>query len=949
MPLASLTRLGDVWQRRTRRPTRWLAGSVAAAACFGVAHLARVGTGGYRLAAVALLVLGALAWVLWLRHEWRTRLSPRLLIRRVVAAYDVDLARRAERALGLVEQSERTSFAGSPTLARLHLERLAQRASVARVEEAATRRARWLSLGAALVGLAALLVLLIGPMKLVEGWNVLAARGGRAPLPIPWLERVEVRAQPPSYLGLTERWLFEGATSEQPVGTLMTITGVPRVVGRHLVLTDGTREVPFVDDGAGGVVARYTLEESATLQIAARFGDVLIVAPEPLSLSARPDEPPSVDLSFRGEDGELSPAPATLKLEDLNRLELTYEARDDNGLRQIDLVISGSGRSERRVLGRFDGETRSERGGHALPSSDALLRRMFLPVELTIEARDGDPISGPKWGRSAVITLIPPVVGRPEARRYQALSSVRDKVADLVAWRTETERLPAAERPGRAKQDQELLRQVRERSTEVLEASYGGLTIPEVLKAFILGQLRVLERRKASGASELLRTEDVLLALDVALRRFATVEARGVAPRLGAVAEELAEAARAGREGEGAPEVRLRAALDALTAGALELKQLGTLGADLGSVAEADLGRIRRAHAEQSYSRVEVAARHLAARLQRPNPSFGAASQSGSMTGDGGMPSGEPSQADAQFNQLLQELDSLARDHAEALGDVQRMLSDAEQGLDLSNLEEEAKRRAEAVRRGVSGLPLAGNPGSARATAALAREHAESMAQSLSKLSLADAVESGKRAQGAIKEALRKQDSSQEDRADLQRAQEALTRELAWAEQELARVKESAERRAGEALRRAGVKEQELARRTENLAERGKTGEIALPEDATGALERAEAAMRSAARSLSQGEGEAALKHQREAQRHLEDVTKGQRGDGDERGDGAEGDAQGQQGGDGKGMRTDGELPEQSKAARAEAFRRRVTEGLGKSKGGALSPAVKRYAESLLR
>ncbi len=948
MPLASLTRLGDVWQRRTRRPTRWLAAAILASVGFGAAHLARVGTVSYRLAAAGLLVLALAAWVLWLRYEWRTRLSPRLLIRRVVAAHDVELARRSERALGLVEQSERTSFAGSPTLARLHLERLTQRASPARVEVAATRRARSLSVGAALVGLGALAVLTLGPMKLVEGWNVLLARGGRAPLPIPWLERVEVRAQPPSYLGLTERWLFEGATSEQPVGTLMTVTGAPRVAGRQLVLTDGVREVPFVDDGAGGVVARFTLEQSATLQVAARFGEVLIVAPEPLTLSARPDEAPSVALNFRGENGELSPAPATLKLEDLSRLELTYEARDDNGLRQIDLVISGSGRSERRVLGRFDGETRTERGGHALPSSDALLRRMFLPVELTVEARDGDPVSGPKWGRSAAITLIPPVVGRPEARRYEALSSVRDKIADLVAWRTETERLPLAERAARAKQDQELIRQVRERSTEVLEASYGGLTIPEVLKSFMLGQLRVLERRKATGASELYRTEDVLLALDVALRRFATTEARGVAPRLGAVAEELAEAAKAGREGEGAPEVRLKAALDALTAGALELRKLGSLGADLGSVAEADLGRIRRAHEEQSYSRVEVAARHLAARLRRPNPSFGAASQASSTTGDGAA-GGEPSQADAQFNQLLQELDSLARDHAEALGEVQRMLSDAEQGLDLSKLEAEAKQRAEALRRGVSDLPLAGNPGSARATAALAREHAESMAQSLSKLALSDAVESGKRAQAAIKEALRKQDASQEDRADLQRAEAALARELAWAERELATVKEGAERRAGEALRRAGVKEQELARRTENLAGRGKTGEIALPEDATGALERAEEAMRSASRSLIQGEGEAAVKHQREAQRHLEDVTRGQRGGGEERGDGAEGDAQGQQGGDGKGMRTDGELPEQSKAARAEAFRRRVTEGLGKSKGGALSPAVKRYAESLLR
>ena len=48
-------------------------------------------------------------------------------------------------------------------------------------------------------------------------------------------------------------------------------------------------------------------------------------------------------------------------------------------------------------------------------------------------------------------------------------------------------------------------------------------------------------------------------------------------------------------------------------------------------------------------------------------------------------------------------------------------------------------------------------------------------------------------------------------------------------------------------------------------------------------------------------------------------------------------------------MQKGGEVPERSKAERAEEFRRRVMQGLGQSKAGRMSPAVKRYAESLLR
>jgi hypothetical protein len=48
-------------------------------------------------------------------------------------------------------------------------------------------------------------------------------------------------------------------------------------------------------------------------------------------------------------------------------------------------------------------------------------------------------------------------------------------------------------------------------------------------------------------------------------------------------------------------------------------------------------------------------------------------------------------------------------------------------------------------------------------------------------------------------------------------------------------------------------------------------------------------------------------------------------------------------------MRTGGDVPRAEDSKRAEDFRRRVLEGLGKSKDGRLAPAVKRYAEGLLK
>ena len=80
---------------------------------------------------------------------------------------------------------------------------------------------------------------------------------------------------------------------------------------------------------------------------------------------------------------------------------------------------------------------------------------------------------------------------------------------------------------------------------------------------------------------------------------------------------------------------RLGAALPVLEQGGKALLTLADLGADLGSVTQGELRRIQRGLDAHSYWDAELAARHLAARLRRPKPSFSSAGGGGVESGGG--------------------------------------------------------------------------------------------------------------------------------------------------------------------------------------------------------------------------------------------------------------------------------------------------------------------------
>jgi len=455
-----------------------------------------------------------------------------------------------------------------------------------------------------------------------------------------------------------------------------------------------------------------------------------------------------------------------------------------------------------------------------------------------------------------------------------------------------------------------------------------------------------------------------VLAVDAAVRSLGTRDAQAVAKRLGDAAEEAADGYAKARDTEhqSAGLKRAHVALEVLDVGVGNLLVFDALGADLGSVARGELRRIRRAEGASSLLHAELAARHLAARLKRPTPSFGSAGGGGGSSG-GGVEAGEhgsgskeaetpPSEADQRFNEVAEELDQLMREHAALIEQVDRDLSEARQAAGTEELQKEAAERAAALRRAIENLPRGGSrEGTGRAAAALAREHAAAMAERLERLEFGEAKESGGTSRGLLEEAQKKareprSSSDLTDPAALDQAKREVENQLAWAEEAAQRMARDAEQRARQRLAEAAEREKSIERRMGDLTKPTDKGEPALPEQASERLEQARNAMREAVGELGNGRGERGLEHQREAQRLLEQGSSGRTTDGDK--EQSEEAKPSEESGNGKKMQSKGPVPGAPGKNRAEEFRRRVLEGLAKDRGGRLDPAVRRYADGLL-
>ena len=954
--------LRDAWLSAVRGPRRQaivLGGLLATTVAMLVA---RMGTTYGRLGALAILVaLGAVVLVLRVLED-RVFRDPARTIERVAGGVEPELAGRAVRALSLLRPE--AGKGASSELAHLHVTRTLAALPREGVMSGASRLAR-LFLGVALVfAVTNIAACATNPWGVVEGFDVLVSKGGVAPLGMAWLAEPQVRARPPDYLHQEERHVVPYDDVALPRGTLLTVRGIPVHAGRRLLLTDGSAEVPFVDDGTGQVIARWPLAETVGLRIVARFGEVVIPESQTTPIESIPDRAPDVVLEG---------APKRIVLageEDASEIPIHYEATDDHGLREVHLVMRAAAREERRVLARLDGETKNDRGGYNLRASDPFIKKSHAPIEIRVEAKDNDPITGPKWGASEAITVVPPDVGEPEARRLAALVRLRDALVDALAWRL-GHSLPKELKDRREFLDREA--RFEDDASELLEStlttSYAGVRIPGRLAAMLRGRMRkvkeaVSNQARSPGttahAAVVKATERIVLVVDAVVHGQGLKDTREVAKELADVADDLAASATlAQKPPENARGTqRMDAAVMVLGGGGRAMMRLGALGRDLGEIVETDLDRVDRARKAEDLAHTVLAAQDLAARLRQPDPSFGSRggrpSHAGGESGGGrGAPGAdgesEGSDVEQAFNEAAQELEKLAAEHAGHVGKVEQALAGGSSEEDLKQLSEETKKHAQKVRDAARPLPtVGGGSDSWTSKGAAAREHAEQMAKALEQGNAADAVQSGRNAASALDEAKRAAareayahgrfgDSSAEKTVD--EARKNLEAELKWAEDKLEEMRKKAAQRAGPELREHGDTEGKLAERARDIAKKGGDQE-ALPPAALQALHDAEQAAREAANALKQGDAEKGLQRQREAQQKLEQA-KDALGDGEPEHNGEDGDRSPSQ--------DHADIPKADAHKGPEEFRKRVIKGLGQPSGGRLKDAVKRYAEGLLR
>lgn len=952
--LRHLRELTEPYGRAVRGPLSWSA--VLSVWAVGLLSLvwARKGTPLARAEAAGLLFVSFVtALVVWQRVR-RVLTDPRYVLGRL--RDDASRASAALRALALAEREPEPGV--SRELVSLHLERSAQAVPQEGVLRAGKRRARMFGLvaiGAMALGASACVG--AGPFRIIEGADVLLAHKGRAPVALAYVDDVAVIVRPPEYLHREEsRW---PASSEivVPKGATLTVRARSLRPGQPIAVTDGQTETPFVDDGDGHLSARYVAMTDGTLEIVARFAEITVADSVVLNVRVLPDLPPRVVL----ED-----APRTVRVADAesDEIPVRYQAEDDHGLREVNLVLRAGAREERRVLSRLDGETRTDRGGQVVRLSDPFVRGSHVPIEITIEAKDNDTVSGPKWGKSAPITVVPPAVGEAEQKRLAMLRALRDVAVDMLADVLRALPSGSATHKTEVEARQAKLKEALEQSTQPTISGRAAVGLPANVRRVLRAQLAKLSaptsayaKSPSAGtlAAYVRAHERLTLVIDAAVQGQGLKDAKEVSKRLADVADDLvlatvsAQAASARALAEG----RMDVDQSVLQAGGTALGALGGLGHDLGELTTAYVRRVGRARSAGNFVHAELAARDLALRLREPDASFGSKGGSSSLgapstESGGGDPSssGEssPSDADNAFQEAAGELDKITQDHAGQSSKVDRALDKNASPEEISKMKELAKKGADAIREAVKGLPQQGVGDSWDQRAAQAREQAHGAAKALEDGDAKSAEDRSQRAADALDKAQERaqlEDKSQGDGRRTKMTQEARDKLRAVIDQikkERAEARKGSEGRARPDLQKVGEDEGKLAERMRKLGQ--KDQDQALPQPSKEALRKAEEAARKAQEALKQGDATKAKEQQERAQENLQAAREAM-GNDDESGNGKDGDRAPQS--------AHADIPGADAHKGPEEFRKRVLRGLGQGSNTRYDPALKRYVEGLLR
>lgn len=625
----------------------------ASIARLGEAWSTHVGVG---LLAAALVLAVALA------NSVRRALKPADVLR-LFSPVQRPEAERAYRALSLLDAPS-----AEPLSRELALRHITQAWDALDLDLLAThmaaparRAGRWLA-GALLLAAAALGYF---RLALVEGMSVAASRDGIGGIPLDYFEQVSIRVTMPEYLRIEPIDVGERSAITVPVGSILEVRARPAVSDRMFVVVT-SRSTPLTQDGHGNLVARVEIRADQRLFIGALFGNTAVVRAPAIEVRAISDSPPTVVV-----DG----APATKRLVSDPRVDIRYRAIDDHGLKEVNLVLRSVDKEERRLISDPPSDVKEDLGGTTLWANDPFFRKAFAPVEVTVEARDNDSVSGPKWGRSQPLVVMVPTPGEREAQRFAVLAAQRDAWVDLLGKRLS--QAPNIGSPIRSQvvPEQEHLRDSIIRQLAELSPPLRG-PIRALLADILDSALRVAQELPDAPATSyppplIKKTEDGAMAWDAALSFLDQSDAKTVAKRLASLAAQIALEL-APQEGQlRTAAMRRQAMLLALNHGAADLHGLGPYGKDLAQVVAIGQRRILRPLEQQRFREAEIAARDLAARLKDPDRSL----MGGSGNAESGQGQGPPNPSEGKgsgMDDALQALESLAREHAQLMVKTQR-------------------------------------------------------------------------------------------------------------------------------------------------------------------------------------------------------------------------------------------------------------------------------------
>ena len=288
----------------------------------------------------------------------------------------------------------------------------------------AERAARLLGIAVTVLGVAGVVVpdpFRQGLHTLVEGRaDAAAVLGPQSAVVEANVRDIRFRFVYPAYMRRPTRELVgAGGDIAAPRGTVVEVRATALRASRDaqiLMGRDGGRTVPLTVEAGVDLAGSFTVQDAMTYRFRLVTRDsVRLDEVGSHTVDVEPDAAPEVRLLAPDKD---------LELNKQDRLTLVYQANDDVGLGQVDLVVRRAGAAEvRRRIATLDADLRHQ--GDAQLDLAETEAKPGETLEVWVEAFDQDTVSGPKSGRSEVRRV---KIWSPEEKHEENV----DRLAALV-------------------------------------------------------------------------------------------------------------------------------------------------------------------------------------------------------------------------------------------------------------------------------------------------------------------------------------------------------------------------------------------------------------------------------------------------------------------------------------------------------------------------------------